>query len=166
MEEDFGLNALSEVERNVLYAIKDLEQENGAAKTGQLLDHEFTSKISRISVFRSIKKLEKEKKIKKRGAKRGEYITTSSNRILWFLNGQVVYRIFSSVYRLRCCLYVYSGLYISLTKNSFSRKPFNSLTTISSSWSPSSSIFSFRFKGSDLSYTSSLCNVVHFSSRD
>jgi ribosomal protein L7/L12 len=79
MEEDFGLNALSEVERNVFYAIKDLEQENGSAKTGQLLDHEFTSKISRISVFRSIKKLEKEKKIKKRGAKRGEYITTSSS---------------------------------------------------------------------------------------
>ena len=77
MEEDFGLNALSEVERNVLYAIKDLEQENGAAKTGQLLDHELTSTISRISVFRSIKKLEKEKKIKKKSAKRGEYITTS-----------------------------------------------------------------------------------------
>ena len=27
MERDFGLNSLSEVERNVLYAIKDLEKE-------------------------------------------------------------------------------------------------------------------------------------------
>ena len=79
MERDFGLNSLSEVERNVLYAIKDLEKENGAAKTGQLLNHEFTSKMSRISVFRSIKKLEEEKKIKKRGAKRGVYVLTSSS---------------------------------------------------------------------------------------
>ena len=39
MEKDFGLNSLSEVERNVLYAIKDLEKENGAAKTGYLLSH-------------------------------------------------------------------------------------------------------------------------------
>ena len=51
MERDFGLNSLSEVERNVLYTIKDLEKENGAAKTGQLLNHEFTSKMSRISVL-------------------------------------------------------------------------------------------------------------------
>ena len=35
MENDFGLNSLSEVERNVLYAIKDLEKENGAAKNQQ-----------------------------------------------------------------------------------------------------------------------------------
>ena len=28
MENDFGLNSLSEVERNVLYAIKDLEKED------------------------------------------------------------------------------------------------------------------------------------------
>ena len=74
MERDFGLNSLSEVERNVLYAIKDLEKENGAAKTSQLLNHEFTSKMSRISVFRSIKALEKQNKIKRKSAKRGEYI--------------------------------------------------------------------------------------------
>ena len=58
MENDFGLNSLSEVERNVLYAIKDLEKENGAAKTGHLLDHEFTANMSRVSVFRGIKALE------------------------------------------------------------------------------------------------------------
>ncbi len=34
MEKDFGLNSLSEVERNVLYAIKDLEKQHGAAKPG------------------------------------------------------------------------------------------------------------------------------------
>ena len=78
MEKDLGLNSLSEVERNVLYAIKDLEKENGAAKTRQLLDHEFTSKMSRISVFRSIKALEKQNKIERKTAKRGEYITTPS----------------------------------------------------------------------------------------
>ena len=78
MERDFGLNSLSEVERNVLYAIKDLEKQNGAAKTGQLLNHEFTSKMSRISVFRSIKALEKQNKIKRKAAKRGEYIITPS----------------------------------------------------------------------------------------
>ena len=64
MEEDFGLNQLSEVEKNVLYAVKDLEKEYGTAKTGNLLSHEFTSKMSRISVFRSLKTLEKLQKNK------------------------------------------------------------------------------------------------------
>jgi len=79
MEKDFGLNSLSEVERNVLYAIKDLEKENGAAKTGHLLNHEFTANMSRISVFRSIKTLEKLKKIERKTSKRGEYIISPSN---------------------------------------------------------------------------------------
>ena len=79
MEKDFGLNSLSEVERNVLYAIKDLEKENGAAKTGHLLNHEFTANMSRISVFRSIKTLEKLNKIERKTSKRGEYIISPSN---------------------------------------------------------------------------------------
>ena len=79
MEKDFGLNSLSEVERNVLYAIKDLEKENGAAKTRHLLNHEFTANMSRISVFRSIKTLEKLKKIKRHTSKRGEYKISPSN---------------------------------------------------------------------------------------
>ena len=74
MEKDFGLNSLSEVEKNVLYAIKDLEKENGAAKTRHLLNHQFTANMSRISVFRSIKTLEKLRKIKRKTSKRGEYI--------------------------------------------------------------------------------------------
>ena len=78
MEKDFGLNSLSEVERNVLYAIKDLEKENGTAKTGHLLSHEFTASMSRISVFRSIKTLEKLKKIERKTSKRGEYIISVS----------------------------------------------------------------------------------------
>ena len=79
MEKDFGLNSLSEVERNVLYAIKDLEKENGTAKTGYLLSHEFTASMSRISVFRSIKTLEKLKKIERKTSKRGEYIISPFN---------------------------------------------------------------------------------------
>ena len=79
MEKDFGLNSLSEVERNVLYAIQDLEKENGTAKTGHLLSHEFTASMSRISVFRSIKTLEKLKKIERKTSKRGEYIISASN---------------------------------------------------------------------------------------
>ena len=79
MEKDFGLNSLSEVERNVLYAINDLEKENGTAKTGHLLSHEFTASMSRISVFRSIKTLEKLKKIERKTLKRGEYIISASN---------------------------------------------------------------------------------------
>ena len=76
MEKDFGLNSLSEVEKNVLYAIKDLEKENGAAKTRHLLNHEFTENMSRISVFRSIKTLEKLSRIERKTSKRGEYIIT------------------------------------------------------------------------------------------
>ena len=79
MEKDFGLNSLSEVERNVLYAIKELEKENGAAKTGHLLKHDFTANMSRISVFRSIKTLENLKKIQRKSTKRGEYIITPIN---------------------------------------------------------------------------------------
>ena len=78
MEEDFGLDELSEVERNVLYAIKDLEKEHGTAKTGDLLSHNFTSKMSRISVFRSLKALERLKKIRRKSSKRGEYILSST----------------------------------------------------------------------------------------
>ena len=78
MEKDFGLNSLSEVERNVLYAIKDLEKEHGTAKTGHLLNHDFTANMSRISVFRSIKKLEKLKKIQRKTSKRGEYVICPS----------------------------------------------------------------------------------------
>ena len=77
MEEDFELNQLSEVEKNVLYAVKDLEKENGSAKTGDLLSHNFTSRMSRISVFRSLKTLEKLQKIERKSSKRGEYISSS-----------------------------------------------------------------------------------------
>ena len=79
MEEDVGLTSLSEVEKNVLYAIKDLEKENGFAKTSNLLNHEFTAHMSRISGFRSIKTLEKLSKIKRKTSKRGEYITIPTN---------------------------------------------------------------------------------------
>ena len=79
MEKDFGINSLSEVERNVLYAIQDLEKENGSAKTGLLLDHEFTANMSRVSVFRGIKTREKLKKIERKTSKRGEYIISPGN---------------------------------------------------------------------------------------
>ena len=79
METDLGLSSLSEVERNILYAIKDLEKENGSAKTSDLLSHEFTSKMSRISVFRGLKALEKQKIIERKTSKRGEYIVSPSN---------------------------------------------------------------------------------------
>ncbi len=74
MEKDFGLNSLSEVEKNVLYAVKDLQKEKGSAKTRHLLSHEFTANMSRISVFRSIKTLEQLSKIERKTSKRGEYI--------------------------------------------------------------------------------------------
>ena len=79
METDLGLSSLSEVERNILYAIKDLEKENGSAKTGELLSHEFTSKMSRISVFRGLKALEQQQIIERKTSKRGEYIVSPSN---------------------------------------------------------------------------------------
>ena len=79
MEDDVGLTSLSEVEKNVFYAIQDLEKENGFAKTANLLSHEFTANMSRISVFRSIKTLEKLSKIRRKTSKRGEYITIPTN---------------------------------------------------------------------------------------
>ncbi len=79
MEKDFGLNSLSEVERNVLYAIKDLEKENASGQNWTFMNHEFTANMSRISVFRSIKTLERLKKIERKTSKRGEYIISPSN---------------------------------------------------------------------------------------
>ena len=79
MEADLGISSLSELERNILYAIKDLEKENGSAKTSDLLGHEFTSKMSRISVFRGLKALEQQKIIARKTSKRGEYIVSPSN---------------------------------------------------------------------------------------
>ena len=77
MEEGFGLNELSELEKNVLYAVKDLEKEYGAAKTGDILSHNFTSRMSRVSVFRNLTALEKLQKIERKSSKRGEYISSS-----------------------------------------------------------------------------------------
>ena len=79
METDLGLNSLSELERNILYAIKDLEKDNGSAKTSDLLSHEFTSKMSRISVFRGLKVLENQQIIERKTSKRGEYIVSPGN---------------------------------------------------------------------------------------
>ena len=45
MEEDVGLTSLSEVEKNVLYAIKDLEKESGFAKTSKVKRAEFHEMI-------------------------------------------------------------------------------------------------------------------------
>ena len=41
-----------------------------------LLNHEFTANMSRVSVFRGIKTLEKLKKIERKTSKRGEYIVS------------------------------------------------------------------------------------------
>ena len=66
--------AIRNIRRDANSDFKDLEKEKGAAKTRYLLDHEFTASMSRISVFRSIKKLEKLEKIRRKSSKRGEYI--------------------------------------------------------------------------------------------
>ena len=76
--EDFGRRAVILAKQTLIQRVKDLEKENGAAKTGHLLNHEFTANMSRISVFRSIKTLEKLSKIQRRTSKRGEYITSPS----------------------------------------------------------------------------------------
>lgn len=59
MERDLGLDALSNPERNVLLAISDLVNADGAAQTKAILAHDLTQGISRPSVFRALSKLEK-----------------------------------------------------------------------------------------------------------
>ena len=73
MEQDLGLLEMSDLEKQVFLAIADLDQKNCCAATKDLLTHPFVQNFSRPSLFRSLKALEKSKKIKKVGLTRGYY---------------------------------------------------------------------------------------------
>ena len=73
MERDLGLDDLSHSERNVLLAISDLENSEGAAKTKDILSHDLTVGISRPSIFRALAKLEKLGKLSRKNDTNGAY---------------------------------------------------------------------------------------------
>jgi len=58
MERELGLETLGIHEKNVLFAVSDLENANGKARTKDILSHKLTVGISRPSVFRALNKLE------------------------------------------------------------------------------------------------------------
>ena len=58
MEKDVGLASLSGIEKNVYLAAQDMKSSNGLVKTKQILDHRFTQKMSRPTLFRALKSIE------------------------------------------------------------------------------------------------------------
>jgi len=58
MEQNVGLASLSGVEKNVYLAAQDMKSNNGLVETKQILDHRFTQKMSRPTIFRALKSIE------------------------------------------------------------------------------------------------------------
>ena len=58
MEQNVGLASLSGVEKNVYLAAQDMKSNNGLVETKQILDHRFTQKMSRTTIFRALKSIE------------------------------------------------------------------------------------------------------------
>jgi len=73
MEGDLGIASLSEIEKNVLLAIAALQDDGGVAMTKDILSHQFLTLSSRPSVFRAIRKLERNKRIFRCLGKNGHY---------------------------------------------------------------------------------------------
>jgi len=78
MESDLGLTSLTSIEQSVLLAVSDMQCKNGIAKTKAILIHELTANISRPSIFRAIKKLEKHGKLIRVDQAKGEYLLNVS----------------------------------------------------------------------------------------
>ena len=77
MEQDLGLSDLSNVENEVYLAISDLCNQSENAKTQAVLQHQFVSSMGRATIFRTLKKLEKRKKISKSAETHGAYTLAS-----------------------------------------------------------------------------------------
>ncbi|MBT5002034.1 MAG: hypothetical protein HOI86_02440 [Tateyamaria sp.] len=73
MEQDLGINELGTIETAVLLSIADLENTDHNVTTKEILGHTLNSGCSRPSLFRALKSLEKNEKIKKVGDIRGYY---------------------------------------------------------------------------------------------
>ena len=58
MEQDLGLEALSEVEKNVYLAAQALKSNIGRVETKQIQAHPFTQNMSRPTFFRALKSIE------------------------------------------------------------------------------------------------------------
>ena len=58
MEQDLGLEALSEVEKNVYLAAQALKSNIGRVETKQIQAHSFTQNMSRPTFFRALKSIE------------------------------------------------------------------------------------------------------------
>ena len=77
MEQDLGLSDLSNVENKVYLAISDLCNQSENAKTQAVLQHQFVASMGRATIFRTLKKLEKRKKISKSAETHGAYTLAS-----------------------------------------------------------------------------------------
>ena len=75
LEKDLGFGSMSSHEKAVLLAITDLQQLDGVAKTKAILAHDLTASVSRPSIFRALKKLEKLGKLKRVEGSNGSYLT-------------------------------------------------------------------------------------------
>ena len=70
MEDDLGLAALSEFEKNIYLAAQALKSPDSTVKTQQLREHTFTQSMSRPTFFRALQSLEKKGLIARSGSKK------------------------------------------------------------------------------------------------
>lgn len=75
LENDLGFGSMSSHEKAVLFAITDLQQLDGVAKTKAILTHNLTASVSRPSIFRALNKLEEHGKLKRVEGSHGSYLT-------------------------------------------------------------------------------------------
>ena len=70
MEHSLGLDKLTDAEKRVLLAMKELEAMHSEHAVSEIWDHPFTVELSRASLFRSLKTLEKRSLLTSRGGER------------------------------------------------------------------------------------------------
>ena len=74
-EKNIGLSQFSYTEIDVFIALVDLinRSESAKVRTNELVDHELLQRVSRATIFRTLKKLELAKMIQKTGIRSGYY---------------------------------------------------------------------------------------------
>ena len=78
MEEDIGISDNSTIEKRVLLAIADLNDDSERVATADIMNHKLIDGFSRPTVFRALTVLETENKIEKAGPIRGFYSLSTS----------------------------------------------------------------------------------------
>lgn len=70
MEQSLGLDRLSDAEKRILLAMKELETIHSKHDANEIWEHPFVEELSRASLFRSLKSLEERSLLTSEGGER------------------------------------------------------------------------------------------------